>query len=166
MKKEILFLTDDSQHDAVAYCVLCYVAQTTKTPLTVVFPERGYHDKIADVFKLDTTVYFTASISTAINYLDSYEIEQCDKEFASLHHLCRQFDVPEPIEYAAVELDSESRYYLPSVLGEMLHRRMGLIDFGNFIAARWIENDKWDICRDVDVLDILHPPEVDHVSLS
>lgn len=160
MKNEILFLTDDSPQDAIAYCLLCYYAQTTKTSLRVVLAQHDYHSRIAEAFRNDTTVLFTASLHTSVTYLDSYELEQCDKQFATLHDLCRKFSIPHDVEFAAGELACESSYYLPSVLANMLHRRMGLIEFGNYVARKWIEDIHWDIARDPDVIDIVDPPEV------
>ena len=160
MKREILFLSDDSQFEAVAYCCLCYYAQTTKTSLTVVLPGKGYHDRIANVFKADTEVTFVSTLRTSIDYLDAYELDQCDVQFNTIDYLCKRLNIPRDIEDAANNLSVESPYYLPSVLANMLHRRMGLTDFGNFIAQKWIRHGpEWDITRDTQVIDILNPPE-------
>ena len=166
MKSQILFLTDNSTDDALAYCLLCYVAQTTKTPVTVVHAmDAGYHSKISAVFNSETTVRFVANISVAVSYLDSYELDQCDCMFANLHDLCRKMNIANDIEFAVTALSGGTLYYLPAALSEMLARRMGLIEFGNFVSQRIIENIRWDICRDAEVIDILDPPEAKNVSV-
>ena len=167
MKREILFLTDGSQFEAVAYCCLCYYAQTTKTSLTVVLPGKGYHDRIVDVFKADTEVVFVSSLHTSLDYCTTYELDQLDVQFTTIHNLCRKLNIDEDVEFAATDLASDSSYYMPSVVVNMLRHRMGLEDFGNFVAQKWLENGtKWSITRDADVLDMIDPVEDADDSLS
>ena len=160
MKKEILFLSDGNQYDAIAYCCICYLCQTAKISHTLVLTGKGFHDKIASAFKTDTEVTFVSSLPVSLDYLDTYELDQLDIQFSTLHNLCRKLGVSEDIEWAATDLASSSAYHLPSVVANMLRRRLGLEDFGNFVAQRWVEHGTgWRITRDADVLDLIDPME-------
>lgn len=167
MQFQILFLTDGSFHDAVAYSLLCYYAQQNKTPITVVFAnEPGYHNKISNGFNSNTIIKFVSRFHVSISYLDSYELDQLDEQFVTLHDLCRAFKIPQGIEIVAGELDTESSFYLPSIIGNLLLHRMGFIEFGNYIAHKWLNNANWDIVRDQGVIDTVSPLRDDHVVVS
>lgn len=167
MQSQILFLTDGSYQDAVAHSVLCYYAQKTKTPITVIFAnQRGYHDKITDGFRSNATVKFVSRINVAASSLDTFELDQLDVQFVTIHDLCMSFNIPRDVELAAVQLSMVSDYWLPSFMGNILLHRMGFIEFGNFVAQRWLEDVGWDIVRDQEVIDTVAPPRVDHVVVS
>lgn len=167
MKKEILFLSDGNLYDAIAYCCICYLCQKTKTPNTLVLVGQGYHDKIAAAFRPDTEVTFVSSLHVSLDYCTSYELDQLDVQFTTIHTLCRKLSIDEGVEFAATDLASDSQYYLPSVMANMLRHRMGLPDFGNFIAYKWlIHGVGWSITRDPDVLNLIDPTEEDDDSVS
>lgn len=160
MKKEILFLTDGNRYDAIAYCCICYLCQTTKTPHTLVLTGKGFHDKIASAFRVDTETTFVSSLHVSLEYLATYELEQLDVQFTTVHNLCRKLGISEDIEFAATDLASDSEYYMPSVVANILRHRMGLEDFGNFVAQKWVQyGASWSITRDADVLDLIDPTE-------
>ena len=163
MQSQILFLTDGNYQDAVAYSLLCYYARQTKTPITVVFAnEPGYHNKIAAVFKCDAMIRFVSRINTSATYLDTYELDQLDVQFVTIHDLCLAFSLPRDIELAAVELSIVSDFWLPSFIGNILLRRMGFIEFANFVAYKWSTDVNWDIIRDSGVIDTVAPPRGNH----
>ena len=160
MRKEILFLSDGNSYDAIAYCCICYLCQKTKTSHTLVMTRVGFHDKIAAVFKADTEVTFVSSLHTSLDYCTTYELDQLDVQFSTIHNLCRKLNIDEDVEFAATDLASDSQYYMPSVVANMLRHRMGLEDFGNFVAQKWLQNGtNWSITRDADVLDLIDPLE-------
>lgn len=167
MRKEILFLSDGNSYDAIAYCCICYLCQKTKMSHTLVLTGKGFHDKIAAAFKADAEVTFVSSLHVSLDYLDTYELDQLDVQYTTIHNLCRKLGIDEAVEFAATDLASDSQYYLPAAMAHMLRHRMGLPDFGNFIAQKWIQHGtNWNIVRDPDVLDTLDPPGEHDVPLS
>lgn len=158
MKSRILFLSDGSYSDAIAYAALCSVAQANHSTLTVVsVNSKRYHDEIRNEFSTGENVMFVASVSTYLDRLESWEMEACDYVFRTLHELCYKMNVPADIECGLHALDAPQDKYLPGDIAHRLFRMIGIIDFGNLVAHKLASDPYWDIVRDADVIDIVSP---------
>ena len=158
MKKELLLLSDGTFSDAMAYAAICYVSQLDGLSNRVIFVNDKHHDKLREAFSPVTETVFFANVKTFIFDLEPYEMDQCDCRFATIYDvfktLKRCVDTPTHI---MCDIASDGALYLPSTLAYMLFRRLGFIDFANYIAEKLIKNPNWDITRDPDVVDILNP---------
>lgn len=161
MTKEILFLTDSSYTDAIAYTAVCYYAQMTKTPVILIYAgANGYVDQLrAELCKEADIILFT-NITTQMTYLDPYMMDQCNGRFASVYDVCNKLDLLENPRIASlINLYGSTELYLPSAMAYILFRRIGMIEFSNYVAQKLIEDPQWDIVRDAEVIDTLCPKE-------
>lgn len=165
----ILFVTNNSMIDALAYTIVCVAAKKRKMPVTVSNVYDGfYHRDIENAFTPGAKVDLICHYPVFDAWLDSCEKEQANGMFGTLNSLAHHFDgyIPEGFVEALYALyGSEASLHLPSVLCYLLFRKMGFIEFGNFIAQKLTENLTWDICRDPEVVDILDPKEERHVQM-
>lgn len=165
----ILFVTDNSMIDALAYTIVCVAAKKRKMPVTVSNVYDGfYHRDIENAFTPGAKVDMLCSSSLFVTWLDPIEKERVTCVYGTLISLAGMFeeDIPDGFVEALYRLyGSETNLHLQSVLCYLLFRKMGFIEFGNFIAQKLTENLAWDICRDPEVVDILDPKEERHVQM-
>ena len=148
MQDEILFLTDERYEDALPFAVLCYVAQQKKIPITVITAKEQYHDRIRAAFSIKKTIHFFCRYDIA-EHLYDYEIEQVDCQFGSLYDVAAYAYMKWSMLISLDMFDSLMSKYKQLSL-ELFHV-LGLIDFGNFIAQKAIENIRCDLRIDEDV---------------
>lgn len=169
MTKEILFLTDNSFSDAIAYIAVCHYAQKTKTPVTLIsVGTPNYIDRLRNELRKETDILFLTNIVVLNTYLEPYMMDQCNGCFSSVYDVfakLKMLDQPNVIA-AITNLYGSTELHLPSAVAYILFRRLGLIDFGNYVAQKLIEDIRWDIVRDDYVLDTVYPKEPENAPVS
>lgn len=169
MTKEILFLTDNSFSDAIAYTAVCYYGQTTKMPITLVsVGSPNYVSQLRNELQKETDILFLANIVVLNTYLEPYMMDQCNGCFSSVYDVfakLKMFDQPDVVA-AITNLYGSTELHLPSAVAYILFRRFGLIDFSNYVAQKLIEDIRWDIVRDDYVINTIYPKELEDVPVS
>lgn len=157
----ILFLHNNTLEDGLTYALICDMAKQASAPVTAVDigADNALNLTEAALKETGVTMYFASKISLKVHTL------LLDVEYDPNNVLQVPYTSPASVAWTYTpnpalvmliyEISEGDAYSLPCVMAYLLMNKLGLIDFGNYLAEHVTYG--YDIARDGNVVDILDP---------
>lgn len=157
----ILFLHNNTLEDGLTYAFICDMAKKASASVTAV--DIGADNALnlveAALQEKGVRMYFASKISIRVHTLlldIDYDVNNVlQVPYTSPVSVARTYSPDAALVRTIYDLSAKDAYSLPCVMAYLLMNKLGLIDFGNYLAEH--AADGYDIARDANVVDILAP---------